>query len=180
MPWCPKCRYEYRTQVAICPDCEEPLMNQNPNLPEEAPPLSYRTASEVAVIFLLAPWASAYLLKWVPPSLTIDRNMEWLRWLIGVVPVWAIVVLYGYLRSATLRLQTAVVGYAIALFVELLAVAILVNIGKPDSPILPVFFVLMFAAYSVPTVIAAALGAWVQLSRDQSRQKKLPPETENQ
>ncbi|MEW5924693.1 MAG: hypothetical protein AB1746_11960 [Candidatus Zixiibacteriota bacterium] len=27
MPYCPKCRYEYRPEILVCPDCEEPLVD---------------------------------------------------------------------------------------------------------------------------------------------------------
>ena len=33
MPFCPKCRYEYRANITICPDCNEALVSV---LPEEA------------------------------------------------------------------------------------------------------------------------------------------------
>lgn len=26
MPYCPKCRYEYRPEILVCPDCDEPLV----------------------------------------------------------------------------------------------------------------------------------------------------------
>jgi hypothetical protein len=32
MPFCPKCRYEYRLGINVCPDCNEPLV---PALPPE-------------------------------------------------------------------------------------------------------------------------------------------------
>ena len=28
MPWCPKCGYEYNPGIKLCPDCEEPLVEQ--------------------------------------------------------------------------------------------------------------------------------------------------------
>lgn len=30
MPFCPKCRYEYRPGVSRCPDCDEPLVDKLP------------------------------------------------------------------------------------------------------------------------------------------------------
>lgn len=27
MPFCPKCRYEYRPEIMVCPDCDEPLVD---------------------------------------------------------------------------------------------------------------------------------------------------------
>lgn len=32
MPFCPKCKYEYRSDVSFCPDCDERLV---PSLPPE-------------------------------------------------------------------------------------------------------------------------------------------------
>lgn len=34
MPFCPECRYEYEPYIAVCPDCDTPLVDQ---LPEETP-----------------------------------------------------------------------------------------------------------------------------------------------
>jgi hypothetical protein len=34
MPFCPKCKYEYKPEIRICPDCNEELVN---NLTEEEP-----------------------------------------------------------------------------------------------------------------------------------------------
>ena len=28
MPWCPKCKNEYRAGIAICPDCKESLVEE--------------------------------------------------------------------------------------------------------------------------------------------------------
>ena len=33
MPFCPKCRYEYKTGIAVCPDCDERLVD---SLPDDA------------------------------------------------------------------------------------------------------------------------------------------------
>lgn len=30
MPYCPKCRYEYRADVTKCPDCDEKLVDELP------------------------------------------------------------------------------------------------------------------------------------------------------
>ncbi|MCJ7507531.1 MAG: DUF2007 domain-containing protein [candidate division Zixibacteria bacterium] len=34
MPFCPKCKYEYKPGIEICPDCDEKLVE---SLPEEEP-----------------------------------------------------------------------------------------------------------------------------------------------
>jgi len=41
MPFCPKCRYEYKQMVEICPDCNEKLVY---SLPEE---VSEQTSSDI-------------------------------------------------------------------------------------------------------------------------------------
>jgi len=35
MPYCPKCGYEYQPTVTVCPECDEPLVEELPH--EEAP-----------------------------------------------------------------------------------------------------------------------------------------------
>ena len=36
MPWCPKCRYEYKDGVSHCPDCQIDLVSEiPPEVPEE-------------------------------------------------------------------------------------------------------------------------------------------------
>jgi ribosomal protein L34E len=37
MPYCPKCRFEYKEDIKECPDCGAPLVDE---LPEERPPES--------------------------------------------------------------------------------------------------------------------------------------------
>jgi len=37
MPFCPKCRYEYESNVTVCPDCNEPLVATLPPETEEDP-----------------------------------------------------------------------------------------------------------------------------------------------
>jgi hypothetical protein len=32
MPFCPKCRYEYRPDISVCPDCNEKLLSYLPDL----------------------------------------------------------------------------------------------------------------------------------------------------
>lgn len=34
MPFCPKCRYEYRPEISECPDCNEKLVSSMPPEPE--------------------------------------------------------------------------------------------------------------------------------------------------
>jgi hypothetical protein len=36
MPFCPKCRYEYKPGITICPDCERPLVDELPPEEDEA------------------------------------------------------------------------------------------------------------------------------------------------
>ena len=31
MPYCPKCKYEYRPGIEFCPDCDEPLVDEIPD-----------------------------------------------------------------------------------------------------------------------------------------------------
>lgn len=35
MPWCPKCRMEYESRIAICPDCNVVLVSQLPESQKE-------------------------------------------------------------------------------------------------------------------------------------------------
>ena len=59
MPFCPKCRYEYKAGIAVCPDCDEKLVD---SLPEEPPetqpeyenwvPLARLTSSQFAEMVL--------------------------------------------------------------------------------------------------------------------------------
>ena len=35
MPYCPRCKYEYRTGISKCPDCDEYLVDRLPLDPEE-------------------------------------------------------------------------------------------------------------------------------------------------
>ena len=35
MPFCPKCRYEYKPGITTCPDCEESLVDTLPEVSEE-------------------------------------------------------------------------------------------------------------------------------------------------
>ena len=35
MPFCPKCRYEYKPEISICPDCNEYLVSTLPEKNEE-------------------------------------------------------------------------------------------------------------------------------------------------
>jgi len=44
MPFCPKCKYEYREGFDTCPDCEEPLVDELPA--EEAEEVTERPAPE--------------------------------------------------------------------------------------------------------------------------------------
>jgi hypothetical protein len=37
MPFCPKCRYEYKEGIAECPDCKVGLVAELPPMPEETP-----------------------------------------------------------------------------------------------------------------------------------------------
>ncbi len=39
--FCPKCRYEYNPGITICPDCNEPLVDQLPPEEEEMDELEY-------------------------------------------------------------------------------------------------------------------------------------------
>ena len=39
MPFCPKCKYEYRQGIEICPDCDERLVHELPLEVEEPPDL---------------------------------------------------------------------------------------------------------------------------------------------
>ena len=36
MPFCPKCRYEYRPEISECPDCHEKLVATMPPEPDES------------------------------------------------------------------------------------------------------------------------------------------------
>lgn len=38
MPFCPKCRYEYRPEISECPDCNERLVSTMPPEPESESP----------------------------------------------------------------------------------------------------------------------------------------------
>ena len=46
MPFCPKCRYEYRPGIKVCPDCDLPLKD---NLPPEEPEPKAEYANLVCV-----------------------------------------------------------------------------------------------------------------------------------
>ncbi len=35
MPFCPKCRYEYKPETTVCPDCDESLVNELPEKEEK-------------------------------------------------------------------------------------------------------------------------------------------------
>ncbi len=35
MPFCPKCRYEYKPEISVCPDCNEYLVSSLPEKNEE-------------------------------------------------------------------------------------------------------------------------------------------------
>ena len=35
MPFCPKCRYEYKPEISICPDCNERLVDRLPDKEED-------------------------------------------------------------------------------------------------------------------------------------------------
>ena len=35
MPFCPKCRYEYKPEISVCPDCNEYLLSSLPEKNEE-------------------------------------------------------------------------------------------------------------------------------------------------
>lgn len=37
MPYCPKCRYEYKPEVEICPDCGEELVIKQKSVKKERP-----------------------------------------------------------------------------------------------------------------------------------------------
>jgi hypothetical protein len=39
MPFCPRCRYEYRPEILSCPECGEALVD---SLPEEVPAAEYQ------------------------------------------------------------------------------------------------------------------------------------------
>jgi hypothetical protein len=55
MPFCPKCKYEYRPDIKTCPDCDVALVD---NLPEEAsagePPVAFPDPVCVGSYMLLA------------------------------------------------------------------------------------------------------------------------------
>ncbi len=43
MPFCPKCRYEYKRHVTVCPDCEERLVEALPEDPDDQPWHDHKT-----------------------------------------------------------------------------------------------------------------------------------------
>ena len=47
MPWCPKCKNEYRAGIAICPDCKETLVEELTEDMEEFIPLFQTTDEEL-------------------------------------------------------------------------------------------------------------------------------------
>lgn len=47
MPYCPKCRYEYRPEISQCPDCNERLVATLPMEPENKPVI-YENWTEIA------------------------------------------------------------------------------------------------------------------------------------
>jgi len=47
MPFCPNCRFEYQTDIKLCPDCEESLVAE---LPAELPPLEKEKLEDVQYV----------------------------------------------------------------------------------------------------------------------------------
>lgn len=47
MPYCPKCKYEYRPEISHCPDCNERLVATLPMEPEDKP-VVYDDWTEIA------------------------------------------------------------------------------------------------------------------------------------
>jgi hypothetical protein len=41
MPFCPRCKYEYRSDVSVCPDCDEPLVANLPPDDDDEPVEDY-------------------------------------------------------------------------------------------------------------------------------------------
>ena len=44
MPWCPKCRAEYRPHIARCAECDLELVDERPGSVKERPPEPEATA----------------------------------------------------------------------------------------------------------------------------------------
>ncbi len=165
MPWCPKCKAEYRPEKSWCPQCEEALVDEDPNPPK--PRVRVGAVAEVAAVYLLAPWAwllGGSLLRFA--GLGADNA---LLPMLPLLPVFVIAFLYGYWRSTHGLLAAAVLGSVVGLGVELLAVAILENLGQPEAPGTSIIFVVIFGGISVPTVLAAWLGANRHLHRSQAQ-----------
>jgi hypothetical protein len=75
MPFCPKCRFEYKPDVSVCPDCEEELVLTLP--PEDAPEVTdenrtwkllYTAVSRSAAEFLLEALRQADIPSVMKPS----------------------------------------------------------------------------------------------------------------
>lgn len=63
MPFCPKCRYEYRREVSECPDCGVALVAQLPVVAEESEENEYSEKDWVAIARLTSPGYSEMVLE---------------------------------------------------------------------------------------------------------------------
>ncbi|RKX23303.1 MAG: hypothetical protein DRP51_00740 [Candidatus Zixiibacteriota bacterium] len=63
MPFCPKCRYEYKPEISVCPDCSEPLVSSLPDKTAEDFRIDSKTYNNWVRIGRLTSYAYANMIN---------------------------------------------------------------------------------------------------------------------
>ncbi len=120
MPWCPKCKYEYRSEITQCSQCEEALVDDNPNPPESR--VRLRPFLSLTSLYIVSPWiwylsvAALFRITHPEPRDTMN-SWDIVALLVPTVALAVAAFLYGFSRKTA----SPVLSFALAAIVGGLA-----------------------------------------------------------